>query len=96
MSIDLSADRNRAFELFRKSYQHTAVIEENKALLKQRCAGTPLELLRLLCFDVQCCLKPFVHIATLHHWLPNPNTAPLAFVRLAPCPMAPHLAFLLC
>lgn len=29
-------DRNKAFELFRKSYRKNEVIEENKALLKQK------------------------------------------------------------
>ena len=30
------ADRNRAFELFRKSYRKNDVIEENKAILRSK------------------------------------------------------------
>mmetsp|Transcript_2784 Transcript_2784/g.9791 ORF Transcript_2784/g.9791 Transcript_2784/m.9791 type:complete len:822 (+) Transcript_2784:575-3040(+) len=35
-SRDLLADRNKAFELFRKSYRKNEVIEENKQLLKSK------------------------------------------------------------
>jgi len=35
-NTDLLKDRNKAFELFRKSYRKNEVIEENKALLKQK------------------------------------------------------------
>lgn len=36
LSAELLADRNKAFEHFRKSYRQNEVIEENKALLKQK------------------------------------------------------------
>uniref|UniRef100_A0A7R9YQE6 Kinesin-like protein n=1 Tax=Chlamydomonas euryale TaxID=1486919 RepID=A0A7R9YQE6_9CHLO len=36
MNTDMLGDRNKAFELFRKSYRQNEVIEENKALLKQK------------------------------------------------------------
>ncbi|KXZ55340.1 KLP1 protein [Gonium pectorale] len=36
MNTNLLADRNKAFELFRKSYRQNEVIEENKALLKTK------------------------------------------------------------
>ncbi|GLI60663.1 hypothetical protein VaNZ11_002864, partial [Volvox africanus] len=36
MNTNLLADRNKAFELFRKSYRQNEVIEENKALLKSK------------------------------------------------------------
>ncbi|KAG2448579.1 hypothetical protein HYH02_006470 [Chlamydomonas schloesseri] len=36
MNINLLADRNKAFELFRKSYRQNEVIEENKQLLKAK------------------------------------------------------------
>lgn len=36
LSANLLADRNKAFEHFRKSYRKNEVIEENKALLKQK------------------------------------------------------------
>ncbi|KAG2496239.1 hypothetical protein HYH03_005837 [Edaphochlamys debaryana] len=36
MNTNLLADRNKAFELFRKSYRQNEVIEENKALLKAK------------------------------------------------------------
>eukprot|EP00873_Tetraselmis_striata_P011712 jgi/Tetstr1/431976/TSEL_021453.t1 len=35
-NTELLKDRNKAFELFRKSYRKNEVIEENKALLKQK------------------------------------------------------------
>mmetsp|Transcript_31029 Transcript_31029/g.80829 ORF Transcript_31029/g.80829 Transcript_31029/m.80829 type:complete len:928 (+) Transcript_31029:376-3159(+) len=35
-NANLLADRNKAFELFRKSYRQNEVIEDNKALLKQK------------------------------------------------------------
>ena len=36
MNTNLLGDRNKAFELFRKSYRQNEVIEENKLLLKQK------------------------------------------------------------
>jgi len=35
-NANLLADRNKAFELFRKSYRKNEVIEDNKALLKSK------------------------------------------------------------
>lgn len=34
--MDLLADRNKAFEMFRKSYRKNEAIEDNKALLKTK------------------------------------------------------------
>ena len=36
INTNLLADRNKAFELFRKSYRKNEVIEENKAILKEK------------------------------------------------------------
>ena len=35
-NTNLLADRNKAFEIFRKSYRKSEVIEENKLLLKEK------------------------------------------------------------